>query len=68
MIARFLAAASSLLIGFLFIVPGFQVNGQDEHQEAVDAHNETVDTHQAEAGQGVVVAVAQRLRVVCRGP
>ena len=50
--ARFLAAASSLLIGILFIVPGTQLNGQDEHHEASDAHHETAETHQAESGHG----------------
>ncbi len=50
--ARFVAAASSLLIGILFIVPGTQLNGQDEHHEASDAHHETVDAHQGENGHG----------------
>jgi len=50
--SRFLAVACSLLIGILFIVPGTQLSGQDEHHEAADALHETADTHHAESGHG----------------
>ena len=50
MSARFLAVVSSLLIGFIFIVPGTLLYGQDEHPEAVDAHHETVEAHKDETG------------------
>lgn len=52
MSSRFLAVACSLLIGILFIVPGTQLSGQDEHHEAADALHETADTHHAESGHG----------------
>jgi F-type H+-transporting ATPase subunit a len=48
--ARLLAVVSSLLIGFIFIVPGTLLYGQDEHPETEDAHHETVEAHQDETG------------------
>ncbi len=50
MSARLLAVVSSLLIGFIFIVPGTLLYGQDEHPETEDAHHETVEAHQDETG------------------
>jgi len=37
---RFLAAVASLLIGLIFIVPGTQLNGQDEHHEPAEVHQD----------------------------
>ncbi len=50
MSARFLAIVSSLLIGFIFIVPGTLLYGQDEHPVTEDAHHQTVEAHQDETG------------------
>ena len=50
MSAKFLTVVSSLLIGFIFIVPGTLLYGQDEHSETEDAHLETVEAHQDETG------------------
>ena len=50
MSVRFSTVASSLLIGFIFIVPCTKLKGQDEHHDATDALHETVDSHQAENG------------------
>ncbi|MEA3478012.1 MAG: hypothetical protein U9R60_07525, partial [Bacteroidota bacterium] len=52
MSARFLAVACSLLIGFIFIVPGTRLHGQDEHLETDDAPHETVEAHQGENEHG----------------
>ena len=38
---RHFAVACSLLIGFLFIVPGTQLSGQDEHHETSEVQHET---------------------------
>jgi F-type H+-transporting ATPase subunit a len=48
--ARLLAVVSSILIGFIFIVPGTLLYGQDEHPETKDAHHQTVEAHQDETG------------------
>ena len=50
MSARFIAVVNSLLIGFIFIVPGILLYGQDEHPETEDAQHETVEAHQDETG------------------
>ena len=49
---RFLAVFTRLLIGLIFLVPGTQLYGQDEHHETDDAHLETVDSHSEDSGQG----------------
>jgi len=48
--ARLLAVATSLLIGIIFIVPGTQLYGQDEHPETDDAHQKTVEEHHDDSG------------------
>ncbi len=50
MSARFIAVVNSLLIGFIFIVPGILLYGQDEHPETEDAHHQAVEAHQDETG------------------
>ena len=50
MSARFIAVVSRLLIGFIFIVPGTLLYGQDEHPVTEDAHHQTVEAHQDETG------------------
>ena len=40
---RFSAVLTSFLIGFIFLVSGTQLYGQDEHHEAGNAPHETVD-------------------------
>ena len=47
---RFLAVLTNLLIGFIFLGPGTQLYGQDEHHETDDAPHETVA--QGENGHG----------------
>jgi len=49
---RFLAVFTRLLIGFIFLVPGTQLYGQDEHHETDDAHHETIDSHSEDSGHG----------------
>jgi len=51
-IERFLVVFTRLLIGFIFLVPGPQLYGQDEHHETDDAQNETVDSHSEDSGHG----------------
>ncbi|TFG91189.1 MAG: hypothetical protein E4H16_00185, partial [Candidatus Atribacteria bacterium] len=46
---RFLAFLTRLLIGFIFLVPGTQLFGQDEHQETGDSSHEAVEAHPGEA-------------------
>jgi F-type H+-transporting ATPase subunit a len=50
--ARFIAVVASLLIGIIFIVPGTQLHGQDEHPETIDASHETINSHQVETEHG----------------
>jgi len=45
---RFLAVLTRLLIGFIFLVPGTQLLGQDEHHETLDAPSETINTNDDE--------------------
>ena len=52
MIERFLVVFTRLLIGFIFLVPGPQLYGQDEHHETDDAQHETVDSHSDDSGHG----------------
>jgi len=49
---RFLAVFTRLLIGVIFLVPGTQLYGQDEHHETDDAHHETIDSHSEDSGHG----------------
>jgi len=51
-IERFLVVFTRLLIGFIFLVPGPQLYGQDEHHETDDAQHETVDSHSEDSGHG----------------
>jgi len=50
--ARFLAFVTSLLIGIIFLVPGTQLYGQNEHPETEDAHHQTVEEHHDDSGHG----------------
>jgi len=52
---RFLAVVASLLIGIIFIVPGTQLHGQDEHPETIDASHETINSHQVDTEHGEAV-------------
>jgi len=47
---RYLAVLTSFLIGFIFLVPGTQLYGQDEHHEAGDTPHETIDAQHDETG------------------
>ncbi len=47
---RFLAVFTRLLIGFIFLVPGTQLYGQNEHPERVEEHHEAADSHSEESG------------------
>jgi len=49
---RFLAVSTRLLIGLIFLVPGTQVHGQDEHQNDTDSHQESTEAHAGENGHG----------------
>jgi len=50
---RFLAVVTNFLIGFTLLVPGTQLNGQDEHHQSSDVHHESSETsHNEEAGYG----------------
>jgi len=50
---RFLAVVTNFLIGLTLLVPGTQLNGQDEHHQSSDAHHETTQSiHEKEAGHG----------------
>jgi len=50
--ARLLAVAASLLIGIIFIVPGTQLYGQDDHPETDDAHHQTIEENHDDSGHG----------------
>ena len=52
MSARFIAVVSSLLIGIIFILPGTQLYGQDEHPETDDAHHQAIEEHHDDSGHG----------------
>ncbi len=47
---RFLAVFIRLLIGFIFLVPGTQLYGQNEHHETIEGVHEAPDTHSEDAG------------------
>jgi F-type H+-transporting ATPase subunit a len=49
---RFLAVVTNFLIGIAFLVPGTQLNGQDEHHQTIDAHHENVEAIHNEEGHG----------------
>ena len=55
MSARLLAVATSLLIGTIFIVPGTQLYGQDEHPETDDAHHQIIEEHHDDSGHAEAV-------------
>ena len=50
MSTRLLTVATSLLIGTIFIVPGTQLYGQDEHPETEDAPHQTIEEHHDDSG------------------
>ena len=47
---RFLAVLTRLLIGLIFLVPGSQLYGQEDHHEPSDPHDESVEDHAGENG------------------
>ena len=49
---RFLAVLTRLLIGLIFLVPGTQVFGQDEHHETDEVHHESVAENETESAHG----------------
>jgi len=49
---RFLTVLACLLIGLLFMVPGTQLHGQDDHHESDDLHQENQEEHAGENGHG----------------
>jgi F-type H+-transporting ATPase subunit a len=49
---RILAIVTNFLIGLTLLVPGTQLNGQDEHHQSSDAHLESTETIHDEAGHG----------------
>ena len=49
---RFLAVVTNFLIGFSFLVPSTQLNGQDEHHQTSDTHHEATEAVHDEPGHG----------------
>jgi F-type H+-transporting ATPase subunit a len=51
-IKRFFAVSTRFLIGFIFVITGFQVHGQEEHHEVEDQAHESMEVHADENGHG----------------
>jgi len=49
---RFLAVLTRLLIGLIFLVPGTQLYGQDEHHETDEVYHESVAENETESAHG----------------